>query len=45
MFSLPGNCLELFNNFKAGELDTVKDEPQIGWTSRTDILDVFTSPR
>jgi hypothetical protein len=37
--SLPENCLELFNNFKAGELNAVKDEPQIGWTSGTDILE------
>jgi recombination associated protein RdgC len=37
--ALPENYLELFNSFSAGSLDTVKDEPQIGWVSGRDILD------
>ncbi len=37
--ALPENYLELFNNFRAGSLDAVKDEPQIGWVSGRDILE------
>ncbi|KKR02894.1 MAG: putative cytosolic protein [Candidatus Uhrbacteria bacterium GW2011_GWF2_39_13] len=37
--ALPENYLELFSKFKAGGLDSVKDEPQIGWASGQDILE------
>jgi hypothetical protein len=43
MFSLPENLpenhLELFNKYKAGGLDSVKDEPQIGWVGGRHLLE------
>jgi recombination associated protein RdgC len=37
--NLPDNYLELFNKYKAGGLDSVKDEPQIGWVGGRHLLE------
>ncbi len=43
MFSLPDNLpenyIELFNKYKAGELDSIKDEAQIGWVGGRHLLE------
>ena len=36
---LPENYLELFNQEKAGGLDAVKDEPQLGWVGGHHLLE------
>jgi DNA recombination-dependent growth factor C len=36
---LPENYLELFHNARAGRLDDVKDEPQMGWVSGRHLLE------
>ncbi|MDD2404685.1 MAG: recombination-associated protein RdgC [Lentisphaerae bacterium] len=36
---LPENYLELFDGMKAGILDSVKDEPQVGWVSGRHLLE------
>lgn len=36
---LPENYLELFNNARAGMLDNVTEEPQIGWVSGRHLLE------
>jgi hypothetical protein len=41
---LPENYIELLNSERAGSLDLVKDEPQIGWTSARCLLDAKIEP-
>lgn len=36
---LPENCMELFQNYAAGTLDSIKDEPQIGLVSGRHLLE------
>lgn len=36
---LPEDCLEKFSSFKAGMLDNIKDEPEIGWTTGRTLLE------
>ena len=36
---LPENYMDLLNASRAGDVDLVKDEPEIGWTSGRCLLD------
>ena len=43
--SMPENYLELFSQYKAGNLDAVKDEPQVGWVGGRHLLETTIAER